>query len=369
MNILFIDTELTWRGGENQLLLLLEQLKAEKDIKSYLAVPPQSEAYKRFTKNGLAQLLPVEMRGIKIIPAIFKLVRFCKKQKIEIINTQTSQGHQLGIFIKMFLPDISLLVHRRVDFIPKDNWIGRFKYLNKRVDHYIAISNAIGQILIDYGIPKEKISTVRSAVCPKKFQSINGSEARKKICTELDIDINTTLIASVAYLTPQKGHETLLRGLKVLKNKGANFKCIIAGDGELRESHEKLKEDLGLNDFVKFLGIRKDAYQILKAADILAMPSNYEGLGTTILDALHCDCCVVATEVGGIPEMIKDGKTGLLSKKGDGNGHGLNLLKVVEDKNLRETLAENGKRFIKEEFNVRNMADGNIKIFRKFSGY
>lgn len=368
MNILFIDTEYTWRGGENQLLLLLDGLK-EKNTQTHLVVPPSSAAYKRLSGSKLAKMYPINMKGASILIAIFKIAQYCRQNSIEIINTQTSHAHTIALAVKHLYPQVKLVVHRRVDYAPSKNIFSSYKYLSKKVDQYIGISNAISTILTQYGIEPHRVATVRSAVKEKSYESSDDSSAKIRLCQELHLDPKLPLIANVAYLTPQKGHETLLRGLGVLTERNINYNCIIAGDGPLRSKMERLAKELNISKNTHFLGIRNDPLFILQAADILAMPSNDEGLGTTILDALHADCCVVATRVGGIPEMIIHQETGLLSEKQDGKAHGDNLARVIEDQELARKLAVAGKQYVSKEFSVTKMVDGNFKIFQSLTKY
>ena len=189
--------------------------------------------------------------------------------------------------------------------------------------------------------------------------------ARKTLAEDLDFDPSLPLIVNVAYHTPQKGMETLVSGLAHLKDKSLDFICLLAGDGELSIELKKTVKELGIDKQVRFLGIRKDVPTLLAAADIFALPSNFEGLGTSILDALHSGCAVAASDVGGIPEMIIHEQSGLLSPAGDGRSHGENLERLIRDPELRQRLADQGRQKALSDFSIHSMVEGNLKLYQR----
>jgi glycosyltransferase involved in cell wall biosynthesis len=362
--VLHIDTEMSWRGGENQIRLLLQNAQ-NAGVEWHLSAPPRSQAILRMA--NLARTLPVAMDGVRQFTAVRTIARYCKEQGIDLIDCQSSRAHQLGLLVKYSVPSLKLIVHRRVDYPPGRSWINRLKYINSRVDRYIAISQAIADILIDYGVPQQSISVVRSAVDPAPFVSHDRSKAREKLLAELGVTLpaSTPIIGNLAYITEQKGHETLIRALGLLKAQGLPFFAFIAGDGELRQKSESLAASLQLEANLKFLGIRKDVAELLAASDIFALSSNDEGLGTSLLDATHAGCCLVATQVGGIPEIISHQQTGLLSPARDYKAFALNLTEALKSEALREKLSSKAKAFVQNRFSLEQMVEGNLEIYRR----
>lgn len=367
MKVLHIDTEMSWRGGENQIRLLLEHAQ-DKGVEWHLAAPVGSQAILRMER--FAKTCAVPMKGLAQLSAARSLADYCRREKIDLIDCQTSRAHQLGLLIKYLVPGVKLVVHRRVDFAPGASIFNRFKYINQKIDRYVAISQAIGDILIDYGVPREKIAVVRSAVDSSPFQGHDRNAARAKLEKELGLDLpaSTPIIGNVAYLTEQKGHETLVRALGKLEERNIPFFAFIAGDGELRAKNEALAKELKIEAKLRFLGIRQDVPELLAASDIFAMSSNDEGLGTSLLDAAHSGACLVATSVGGIPEIILHRQTGLLSPARDGSAFANNLAEVILDPNLRQTLAKAAREHVERLFSLSSMVEGNLKIYRQLTG-
>ncbi len=361
IKVLHLDSEKTWRGGENQMALFIKGSALE--AQSFLASPPDSVASKKLI--GIAKIIPAKFNFPQIISTARQLANFCRQEDINIIDCQSSKAHNLGLLIKFFYPSLALIVHRRVDFKPGDGYFNKRKYLSSTIDKYIPISKAISEILLDYGIPPTRITTVRSATDDTSFRELDAAICRQKLAVELQINPNIPLLINVAYHTPQKGIPTLIHALGKLRDQGVPFICLLAGDGELHESLKTLAQSLALTkDQVKFLGIRKDTHFLLSAADIFAFPSNFEGLGTSILDAIHGGCAVAASNVGGIPEIILHQHTGLLSPVGDSDTLCQNLKLLIENRNLREKLVFQAKKHIKEEFSVESMVASNLAVYR-----
>lgn len=366
LKILHLDSERTWRGGENQMLLLTREAKTFEPCAFHIAAPEGSEAIKRLAP--FATPLPTAFSPFGMLGSARRLAWYIRQNKIDILDAQSSKGHSLGLLVKRLAPEVRLVVHRRVDNVPSQGFFNRRKYLSPLVDRYIAISHAIQSVLTTYGIPAERISVVRSAVTAVIPTPAERAAARAVISGELGFDARRPLIAMVGYMTEQKGHEVLVEALGILKAKGLRTQTFCAGDGPLRPGIEERTRQLGLTEDIRFLGVRQDVPTLLAASDILAMPSNYEGLGTTILDGLHAGCAVAASAVGGIPEMIRHGETGLLSPVKDAQAFARNLERLLTDADLRTDLNTRGRAHAAREFSLAQMVQGNLRVYREVLG-
>jgi glycosyltransferase involved in cell wall biosynthesis len=361
LRVLHLITEKTWRGGENQVRFLLEH--SPEEIEWHVAAPEGSMAASRL--KGLSQISFLETKGFALMRSVLELNRYCTAHGIDIIDCQTSKAHSIGLCLKWLDKTRKLVVHRRVDFMPSKNRFSRKKYMSPLVDRYIAISDAIAAILCDYGISANKITTVHSAVDDSSFKDIDKAQAKAALCKELGINPAIPLISNVAYHTEQKGQETLIKALGILKTQNQPFQCLLAGSGHLTPGLKELSTQLGLSDSVHFLGIRNDVAKILAASDIFAFPSNKEGLGTSLLDASHAGCAIAASNVGGIPEIVIQGQTGLLSPVKDEVVFAENLSTLINDQDFARSLAKRAKEHVQKNFSVQTMAAGNVKVYRE----
>ena len=360
INVLQLDTEKTWRGGENQMRLLCEGL-ADSRYMCHLALDPRGEAYQRL-KNSYP-VLPVKMSGGFDLLAAWKIAQYCSSNDIRIIDAQTSNAHSLALLVKTIMSKLKVVVHRRVDYIPKQNWITKKKYYSKSVDYYVAISRMIGIILSEYGIEKDKLGVVPSAVDPAVYLEIDREAARRALCIELNIDANSILLGNASAMTSQKGYDVLLRALHILSKSGKKFHCVIAGDGPLRGSLEAMRTEFGLESSLTFLGWIKKVPEFLSALDILVMPSNYEGLGTLILDATYAGCVIIASNAGGIPEMIEHRKGGLISPVGDHQLLAKHIVEAIESPELCRQYIQYAQSHIRAHFSLAAMVRGNERIY------
>jgi glycosyltransferase involved in cell wall biosynthesis len=304
------------------------------------------------------------MRGARIITAAFAVARYVRQHGIQLLDCQSGRAHNLGLFVKKLCPEVKLVVHRRVDYPPAPGFWHRRKYVHPSIDRFVCISGAIQKILADFGVSPAKLATVRSAVDPGPFAAIDRDEARRLLTNEWQISPDLTIIGNLAYITEQKDHATLIRALGILHQRGLPFFAYIAGDGALRPAAEALAKELGLGpDRLRFLGVRTDVAQLLAAADIFALSSQDEGLGTSLLDAVHSGCTLVATAVGGIPEIVVHERTGLLAPAKDHETFAQNLERLLRDKALRDSLRQGATAHVAREFSLNSMVSGNLKVY------
>jgi glycosyltransferase involved in cell wall biosynthesis len=366
LRILHIDTELTWRGGENQLRLLLEGLAREPGVECHVAVRPGSAAAARLAP--LARVVEIPMRGGFSPRAALRLAAYCREHAIDVIDAHTSNGHGLALLAKLVAPAPRLVVHRRVDYAPGRSVANRLKYLTPKVDRFVAISDAIRRVLLDYGVPDARISVARSAVPPGPHAAFDRAGEKADLARAFSLDPSLPFFGNASALTEQKGHDVLLRAARRLKDRGVRFHGFIAGDGHLRDALERQRMDLGLEHDVTLLGFIEEVPRLLSAIDVLCVPSNFEGLGTILLDGAHAGACIVATAVGGIPEIVRHDATGLLSLVGDDAALAANLERALGDPALRARLAAAARAHVEAAFSVDAMVAGNLSVYRALTG-
>ncbi len=360
MRILHLDTEKTWRGGENQVKALIDGLHGKVE-KQFAAAPFNSVALKenRWSCETLALKSgnPYDPRNI------YQLVNFIRKNKVQLIDAHTAKAHTLAFHAAFFVPHIKVVVHRRVDNVPKDNWLTKSKYFSPKITCYVAISQAIAKILIQYGISPNKIQVVRSAVSDQIYKKLNRKEIQKQFRIQHQIPEKFLIFGNASALSNQKGYPTLIQAIAILSKTHTHFKVFIAGDGELKEELDHLVNELGLRNEIHFLGFIKDVPQFLSSLDVLVIPSNNEGLGTVILDAILAGCCPVGSRVGGIPEIIQHEQTGLLIEKGDSVRLARHLAMLIDQPDKIRVLAENAKQHVLIEFSLDSMVQGNLNVY------
>jgi len=191
------------------------------------------------------------------------------------------------------------------------------RYTLHKTDRVIAVSRALKMAMVRLGIPDSKISVIPNGVDTKKFYPLSRKEAREK----LGVPGDAKVILSVGHLTPGKGFDVVMRAIALLLEESPqeNLQLIIVGDGPFRKALEKTGSILNLGRNVSFRGnvSHEELFLLYSAADLFCLASEMEGCPNVILESLACGTPVVATAVGGIPEIIQSDEFGLLAERNE----------------------------------------------------
>ena len=185
------------------------------------------------------------------------------------------------------------------------------------------------------------ILVVPNGIDLEKFKNLS----RKDIREILKIKDNENIITFVGTLRPVKGVKYLIKAMELIVKKNENAKLMLVGDGEEREELESLVEEFGLKERVKFVGRvqNEEIPQYMAASDVLVLPSLSEGFPVTILEAMASGLSIVATKVGGLPEIVKDGENGFLVEPNNYGQIAEKVILLLEDEELRYKISKNNK--------------------------
>jgi glycosyltransferase involved in cell wall biosynthesis len=218
--------------------------------------------------------------------------------------------------------------------------------------HAVAVSAYVaGSLRRRLGFPAQRISTILNGVDTTVF--CPDPEQRERKRCELGLSTEEPVVLCVGRMTPQKGQATLLRALCAARP--AQARLLFAGDGPERDGLERLAHDLGLGARVAFLGTRPDVPDLLRAADVLALPSLHEGFGLVVAEALATGIPVVASRVGPLPEILRHGETGFLVASGDPGQLSASLTELLSRPDLRREMAAHSRADAIARFEVRSM--------------
>lgn len=357
MKVLHIDEQSGWRGGEQQASYLIRGL-TERGHRCFIAGKAQSEFLSR--DHGVSDVvkIPVPCRGELDLATAWTLARAVRRHRIDILHAHSSHALTYALLARRFAGHGKVVASRRVDFPPNDNLFSRWKY--RRPDRIIAISDCIGAVLRRYGVPNDRLRVVHSGIDPQRFANVAPLSR-----AELGVPDTAALVGNVGALVGHKDHATLINAMPYVLKEVPNAHLVIAGDGPLRPQLDDLIARLAINAHATLLGRRDDVPRLLHALDLFVMSSKEEGLGTSVLDAMACGVPVVATAAGGIPEMVKDGATGILSPVGDSARLAEGIVRVLQNTVSRDTLVENARRMVYDRFTVDRMVEGNLRVYEE----
>ncbi len=226
-----------------------------------------------------------------------------------------------------------------------DHLISRF------VDYYVAVSVANRRYLIDEkGIPEGKVFVIYNGCDLSRFDPSHQAPAGLR--AGLGFDEGDPVCVVVGRLEPQKGHRVLLDALQAVRAEFPRVRLVCVGEGSLRDELERRVGELGLEESVRFVGYQSNVPDWLALADVVVLPSFYEGLPIAAIEALAAEKPVVATAVDGTPEVVIDGKTGFTVSAGDAQGLAAALCTLLRTPDLRRCLGRAGRQRALELFGL-----------------
>ncbi len=287
---------------------------------------------------------------------IYKLYKLLKLHKIDLIHTHAYSAGTVGR-ISAFLAGVSVIIYHNHSVHDHYNkyyhlveWV-----LSFITDRIICVSDIVKRSTKEtQGISAEKLITIyngTSNVC-----SVSG-KAIIKLKQELRIHPEHTVIGTITHMEEHKGVFYLIQSASCFLKSGKNLTFLLVGDGTQEEKLKRLCVDLKIEKNVIFTGERSDIPEILSLIDIFVLPSVREGLGLSIIEAMACGKPIIATNVGGIPEVVKDGVSGILVPPKDIEALQDAIVELLDDKEKQEAMGFNGKRIYGESFNSRTMVD------------
>ncbi|MGE3277407.1 MAG: glycosyltransferase [Vicinamibacterales bacterium] len=362
MFALHIDTARTWRGGQHQVLLTVLGLRAA-GHRAVLVAHPEGELYRR-AKEG-PDLVPLAPRNEVDLGAAWRLSRIIRQWKPEIVHAHDPHAVAMASLALSFgapAPRPWIVAARRVDFHLQGNSFSKWKY--RQVDAFIAASAAIRAVLVHDGIPAARIIVVHDGIDVERVQRLPAVDVH----AEYWLPHGAPVIANVGALVGHKGQRHLVDAMPLVRREIPDAHAIIFGEGDQRPALEKQIRDRHLEKHVLLAGFREDVLQLVKSTDLFVMSSVTEGLGSAVLDAMAMGLAVVGTRAGGIPEAVKDGRTGLLVPPGDAKALAAAIIALLKDPDRRAALGRAGQERVAAEFGVERLVERTLAAYRRTAG-
>ena len=364
---LHVDTARTWRGGQNQVLLTVNGLRAIGQ-RAALVAHPDGELRKR-VEEGL-ELIPIAPKTEMDLTAGWRFARLLKKLAPDVIHAHDPHGVAMASLALSLGASSStksgstarvpaLIASRRVDFHLKGNSFSRWKY--RQVDCFIAASEAIRQMLVADGVPADRTVTVHEGIDVDHVLAappVNVHEA-------FWLPHHAPVVGNVAALVPHKGQRYLIDAAHLVVQQIPDARFIILGEGELREHLEHQVKEHHLEKHVLLPGFRTDVLGCIKGFDLFVMSSVTEGLGTSLLDAMACARPIVATRAGGIPEIVEDEVNGVLVPPRDAHALADAIIRLLKDEGTRQRMGDAGLARVRERFTVDRMVAETAGVYER----
>jgi glycosyltransferase involved in cell wall biosynthesis len=359
LRVLGVDPELGFAGGETQVLGLTFGL-LRRGHQAELACDPRGRLWERARREGI-ECHSLAIRNALDFAAGMRLRGLLAEARYDVVHFHTSRAHSMAPFAHGRAS--ALVVTRRMDYRP--NRLFAPILYNRAVDAIAAISNKVSDALAAAGVSRKNLRIIPSGVDCDHFHPANSTE-REAARARLGIRTDDFLIGTVGMLEERKGHRYLLEAVARLNRpraEGSHIKCAIGGDGAMRDELTQLARELGIANDILFLGMLGDSRQLLDALDVFVFPSLKEGLGVALLEAMACGLPVVASRVGGIVDIVEDGRTGSLLPPRDPASIA-EAVAALEDKGRRLQLGNAARVRVAENFSMDAMTSKTVDLYQ-----
>lgn len=301
---------------------------------------------------------------------IKRLINEIKEEKYDIVHCHGARANFIGMFLKnkIKVPLITTMhSDYKLDF--RDNFYKRivFTTLNRvslnSFNYYIAISDTFKDMLVKRGFNKDKIFTVYNGIdVDMKVDYSSKDEFFKKY----NIDYkNEKIVGIIARLDKVKDHETFLRAAKLVIDDKKDIMFLIAGDGNDKKRLISLTEELGISNFVHFIGFVNDPFSFFNAIDINTLTSLSESFPYAVLEGALMKKTIISTNVGGLKDLIVNDENGYLIEVGDYKSLADKISVLINNDEKIKTMGESLYSKVKEKFSSDVMASEHVKIYKE----
>ena len=374
IKVLHIITRLDKGGSAENTFLTVKGLDKKRYDVTLMSGPvqdPSQERRSQVEECGIQYIHnPVLVRNINMVYdaiALFKICRFLTKEKFDVVHTHTSKAGLLGRFAAKFAgaPLVVHTPHGHVFFgyfgpLKTKIFILLEKLANRMTDKIVALTHREKADYISYRTcPEEKITVIHSGIELNKFQEYPLAE-KTKLKKEIGLPGDSFVVGTVGRLVPVKGPEFLIKASQTIIPAHPNTYFLFAGDGPLKKDLQKKAKEAGEEKNIVFLGWRDDIAHILSVFDVFCLPSLNEGMGRVLVEAMAHGIPIVASEVGGIPDLITPGKNGFLVPPKNPEELAKHIQILIEDENKRRKMGEAGKKMaprFSHDTMVKNIAE------------
>ncbi|HEX3248834.1 MAG TPA: glycosyltransferase [Pyrinomonadaceae bacterium] len=345
-------------GSERQALQLTRLLVQSGKFKIHLAsLSPEGSLRSTIEDLDLGDIPSFPLNSFYDANAVKQLTRFVQWLKAARINVL----HTHDFYTNVFGTTAGALARLPVRVASMRETAGMRTSTQKRVQrvayslahHVVANSQAVRQVLIADGVPAEKVSVIYNGLDLKRLapQTFSRAETLGLLGLDSETDPPRRFISIVANMRHEvKDHRMFLRAARRVAEVVPDAAFLLAGEGELTDSLRELAAELGIHERTYFLGRCERVAELLSVSEICVLSSKAEGFSNSILEYMAAGRPVVATNVGGAAELIREGETGYLVPAGDDEMMAARLIDLLRDPNRSRMMGEAGKRIVEEQF-------------------
>jgi glycosyltransferase involved in cell wall biosynthesis len=317
-----------------------------------------------------------EISPLRDLRAVYHLAELIRELRPHILHTHTAKAGAIGRFAALLAGSARppIIVHTfhghvlRGYFDPLRSNFFRLleRWLARRTTALVAVSPEVRDDLVALGIgPREKFTVIRLGIeLDERVGANGGDEQGAETRRQLGIPSDHFVVGWIGRMTGVKRTDDVLLAVRRLREHGVDAVLCMVGDGPDREAVEQRAHDLGIVRDSLFLGYQDEVAPYYAAFDALILPSANEGTPVSAIEALAGGRPVVATRVGGVPDVVRDGVDGFLVDPGDVDAMADRLARLASDEKLRRRMGEAGRASVHERYSVERLLDDVDRLYR-----
>lgn len=354
IKILYVIPKLERAGAEQHLVSLVKNLNKDM-FEPYIYCVKDLGALGVSLSGNDRKVISLNRKNIYDLRILFDIYKAIKRYKFDIVHAYLFGFNYLAT-IPAKICGVPFVISSRRELA---DWKKPHHHLLERLsniftDKIVACSEAARRFALrDEQLAEEKVVTIYNGINLNEFSPRQKDAA---LLEELGFNEKDIIVGMVTKLAPVKDVGTALEAIAKAKKEYPGIKCIIVGGGYQRLEMEDKARTLGINGNVKLLGLRDDISRMLSIMDVFLLTSLSEGFPNSILEAMACGLPVVATKVGGIPEVVTDNRSGILVESNNPAATATAIIRLLKDENLRKDMGRCAREIIEQKFNLSRMA-------------
>ena len=352
-------------GGAERLMVPILKYLSRTDFDAYVCAL-QSKDGNPMADEIRALGIPVRCLDIKHLRdwnALPRLIKYLREINADLVHTQLEFANILGNISAKFLnlpSACTIHVMPSLDVKPKLKLHQKAEWFALRYfcDQVISVSEEARQYHLDIsGARSSQVSTIYNGIDLSNFLKPDRELERTNVRAELGIPMDANVLTTVAVLRPQKGVQFMIRALPAILASNPNTYYLIVGSGSHQNALLEEVDKAGVKNRVIFAGMRKDIARLLVASDIFVLPTLTEALPTVLAEAMAAKLPIIASRVGGVPEMVTDGQNGCLVEPQDVDSLANACIGLLANTENRATMSAEGWKIVNQKFNIQRQVD------------
>jgi glycosyltransferase involved in cell wall biosynthesis len=360
--VLFVNNSMAMGGIETMIRDFALGLRADGFRPAVAVFQPGGQLAEQLTGQGVPVTNLAKRDGLDL-GLVGRLRRHIRDIGASVVHCHNYSAWLYSTLATWGLPGVRLVhsEHSRVLPLPRRRWLER--QLARRTHAVVAVSADVARCLVrDIGVAPERVCLVANGIDLARFKPDPALRAGER--ARLGLPEAAIAFGILARLVPVKDHATLLQAFALAAQRLPQAHLVIAGDGPCRPALELQARDLDLQDRIHFLGEVRDGERVLNALDVYMLSSVDEGMNLTLLEAMGTGLPAIATRVGGNPEVVQDGSTGLVVPPSQPQAMAEAMVRLAEDPVLRQRLARQARERVAAAFSQQVTLQAYVALYR-----